>query len=135
MVTDNRSQYLGPSPGQLAHLLLLIVSASVCLFIMSLILLKSGYGLLMNTTQIERWEIERHEALVERSRKAGGYVYGPGGGKVWIAKQEFPYDVGIWENLKQGMGSANPLAWFWPLAASPPIDDALDWDVNDFEGT
>jgi hypothetical protein len=37
----------------------------------------------------------------------GGYLDGPGGIKVKIERQEFPYDIGIWRNLKQGMGTGN----------------------------
>lgn len=38
----------------------------------------------------------------------GGYLDGPGGVRVHIQKQEFPYDIGIWNNIKYGMGgSAN----------------------------
>jgi hypothetical protein len=38
----------------------------------------------------------------------GGYLEGPGGIRVHIKKQEYPYDIGIWANIKQGMGgSAN----------------------------
>lgn len=38
----------------------------------------------------------------------GGYLEGPGGIRVHIKKQEYPYDIGIWANIKQSMGgSAN----------------------------
>ena len=62
---------------------------------------------MINTYTIEGWEIERHEALVRRARKQGGFVEAPGGVRVQIMKQEFPYDIGVWKNLKQGMGSGN----------------------------
>lgn len=38
----------------------------------------------------------------------GGYLESPGGIRVRIKKQEYPYDIGIWANIKQSMGgSAN----------------------------
>lgn len=61
-----------------------------------------------NTTTIESWEIERHETLVRRARVLGGYLEGPAGKRIQIKKQEFPYDIGFWSNIKNGMGgSAN----------------------------
>ena len=37
-------------------------------------------------------------------RRAGERICGEGGQTRAVAKQEFPYDVGIWLNLKAGMG-------------------------------
>ena len=82
---------------------------------------------------IESWEIERHEALVERARKTGGWVYGNGGQKVYIRHQEFPYDIGIWKNIVQGMGTSNVLAWFLPFGGGPSIESAANYEVNGFE--
>jgi len=63
--------------------------------------------LAINNTSIEGWEIERHETLLQRARYLGGYLDGPDGTKVRIVRQEFPYDIGIWRNFKQGMGTGN----------------------------
>lgn len=41
---------------------------------------------------------------MRRARYFGGYLEGPDGSQVRIERQEYPYDVGIWENMKQGMG-------------------------------
>lgn len=131
---NDDSQYLGPSPPQFVHLLILGVASFFAHFILSILLLYSAYGLLMNVTTIEGWEIERHEALATRARRNGGYAYGPGGIQVRIRKQEFPYDVGFWRNVILAMGSSNPLTWFWPFASTPSVPDALDWEVNGFEG-
>jgi palmitoyltransferase len=49
-----------------------------------------------------------------------------------LVKQEFPYDIGIWNNICQGMGSANPIAWFWPFSASPRTS-GLVFETNGFE--
>ena len=56
---------------------------------------------------IEGWEIERHTALVRRARYLGGFLDGPDGTKVRILKQEYPYDIGLWSNVVQGMGTLN----------------------------
>ncbi|GAA90398.1 palmitoyltransferase with autoacylation activity Pfa4 [Aspergillus luchuensis IFO 4308] len=92
------------------------------------------WSMSINTTTIEEWEIERHQTLVRRSRHFGGYLTGPGGVRIRIKKQEFPYDIGIWSNIKAGMGgTANVLSWFWPLARTPDRRTGLEFEVNDFE--
>lgn len=85
-----------------------------------------------NVTTIESWEIARHEKLLRRARFFGGYLDGPDGVKVKIERQEFPYDIGIWSNIKQGMGSGNILAWFWPFSPTPS-SNGLEFEVNGFE--
>ncbi|EFE38545.1 palmitoyltransferase with autoacylation activity Pfa4, putative [Trichophyton verrucosum HKI 0517] len=60
-----------------------------------------------NETTIEGWEIERHRTLCRRARALGGYLEGPDGVKVWIKRQEFPYDIGVWNNIRDGMGGSN----------------------------
>jgi len=83
---------------------------------------------------IESWEVERHEALVEKARYLGGYVHGPGGRRVRIQKQEFPYDIGIWKNLVQGMGGSNVLAWILPFGGGPENNSGWGpWEENGFE--
>lgn len=135
VIWDNRNlpAYLGPPAWAMAHLLVLLLVNSISLFALSILLLRATYGLAINTTMIESWEIERHEALVKRSRKTGGYVYANGGQRMRIVRQEFPYDIGIWKNLCQGMGTGNVLAWFLPFGGAPTIDSAVDYEVNGFE--
>ncbi|KAF2186844.1 zf-DHHC-domain-containing protein [Zopfia rhizophila CBS 207.26] len=125
--------YLGPSAFQLAHLFLLFVINLVTLFALSILLIRNIWCLAVNTTTIEGWEIERHEKLVQRAKYFGGYLDGPDGIKVRIQKQEFPYDIGIWQNFKQGMGTGNIVAWLWPLSATPPIETGLGFETNGFE--
>ncbi|KAG2001763.1 hypothetical protein GB937_009919 [Aspergillus fischeri] len=126
--------YLGPSLGQLIHLFILLVVNSLTWLALFILLLRSIWSLALNTTTIESWEIERHETLLRRARHFGGYLSGPGGIQVRIKKQEFPYDIGIWSNIKAGMGgSANVLSWFWPFAATPDRSTGLDFEVNGFE--
>ena len=92
--------------GQLAHLFILLVTNTVTLLALAILFLRSIWSLVFNITTIESWEMERHETLVRRARVLGGYLDGPGGIKVRIQKQEFPYDIGIWSNIKQGMGGS-----------------------------
>lgn len=102
-----QEQYLGPSVWQLLHLFLLTIANTVTLFALGILLVRVFWSLGANTTTIEVWEIERHEALRRRARAVGGYLTGPTGIQVKIIKQEFPYDIGIWQNLVQSMGSTN----------------------------
>ncbi|PGH26754.1 hypothetical protein AJ80_01518 [Polytolypa hystricis UAMH7299] len=126
--------YLGPSLLQLSHLFLLVVLNSTVLFVLVVLLVSNLWSLMGNVTTVETWEIERHEALVRRACVFGGYLDGPDGIKIRIQKQEFPYDIGIWANIKAGMGgSANLLSWFWPFAASPQPGTGLEFEVNGFE--
>lgn len=100
-------KYLGPSAGKLIHLFTLVVVNSITLFALSILLVRSIWSLASNTTTIEGWEIERHQALLRRARVLGGYLDGPDGMKVKIEAQEFPYDIGIWRNIRQGMGGSS----------------------------
>ncbi|KAF9889432.1 Palmitoyltransferase [Aspergillus nanangensis] len=130
----NLPSYLGPSAMQMAHIFVLLVLNSLTVFVLGILLVRTIWALGSNVTTIESWEIERHETLVRRARHYGGYLQGPGGIRLRIRKQEFPYDIGIWSNIKQGMGSnANILGWFWPFARLPPRGTGLDFEVNGFE--
>jgi palmitoyltransferase len=126
------SKYLGPSPWQIVHLLVLLVVNTLTVFLVSITFLRTLYGLGTNVTTIESWEIERHEQLLRRAKVLGGYLDGPDGSKIKIVRQEFPYDIGIWSNICAGMGSANPFAWFSPWAATPDTD-GLSFPTNGFE--
>ncbi|KAA6406390.1 MAG: palmitoyltransferase pfa4 [Lasallia pustulata] len=134
VVWDGRNlpSYLGPSVLELLSLFVLLLVNSITLFALSILLLRSLWSLGANITTIEGWEIERHSALLRRARVLGGYLDGPDGLRVKIFKQEFPYDIGIYQNIKQGMGGG-PLSWLWPLAASPSNDSGLEFEVNGFE--
>lgn len=124
--------YLGPSVPQLISLFLLCLINSLTLFLVSVTFFRTAWGLGGNVTTIESWEIERHEQLLRRARVLGGYLDGPDGIRIKIVRQEFPYDVGIWSNIAQGMGSHNPLAWFWPFSTTPKTD-GLSFEDNGFE--
>lgn len=76
------------------------------LFAIFILFVRTLWSLAFNITTIESWEIERHATLVRRARVLGGYLDGPGGVKVHIKQQEFPYDIGIFANIRQGMGGS-----------------------------
>jgi palmitoyltransferase len=131
--TRDMPSYLGPSFFQLSHLFTVTVVNSITLFILGVLLLRNLWCLSVNTTTIEGWEIERHRTLLRRARQFGGYLSSPDGQKVRIRKQEFPYDIGIWSNIVQGMGTANPIIWFNPLASTPSLNSGLSFETNGFE--
>ncbi|KAF2766903.1 zf-DHHC-domain-containing protein [Teratosphaeria nubilosa] len=126
----NLPSYLGPNIYQLALLFVLVVVNSFLLFAMLLLLGRTIWGLCLNMTTIEGWEVDRHEAVLRRARVMGGYLHGPDGQRVKIEQQEFPWDVGIWTNICQGMGAWNPIAWFWPFARSPSVESGLSFEHN-----
>ena len=95
--------------------------------------LRSVWSLVTNVTTIESWEIERHKTLLRRSRALGGYLEGSDGSRIQIKKQEFPYDIGVWNNITQGM-HGGPLLWLWPFAPSFSMTSGLTFEVNEFEG-
>lgn len=128
------TQYLGPSVLQLSHLFVLVVVNGLVLFGLILLLGRSVWGLALNITTIEGWEVERHHALLRRARVLGGQLDGPDGTKVRIEHQEFPWDIGIFSNFRQAMGTWNLLAWAWPFAASPSINSGLVYEHNEIDG-
>ncbi|KAB2577724.1 Palmitoyltransferase pfa4 [Lasiodiplodia theobromae] len=125
--------YLGPTAPQLSHLFILIIVNSLSLFGVGIMTLRFGQMFAQNITTIESWEIERHETLLNRARYLGGMLDGPDGKRIRIKKQEFPYDIGIFANMAQAMGTSNFLAWFWPFASTPPNETGLSFEVNGFE--
>ncbi|KAK5467907.1 Palmitoyltransferase [Exophiala xenobiotica] len=134
VIWENRHlpSYLGPSLPQLIHLFILIIVNTLTLFLVSVTFLRTAWGLGGNVTTIESWEIERHSKLLRRARALGGYLDGPDGIRIRIFRHEFPYDIGIWSNIVQGMGTANIIAWFWPFAATPRTS-GLEFGTNGFE--
>ena len=127
-------QYLGPNVFQLVHLFILTVTNSLVLFMLALLLGRTVWSMALNISTIEGWEIERHETLLRRARTLGGYLVGPDGNKIRIERQEFPWDIGIWNNICQAMGSYNPLTWLWPFARSPSVESGLCFEHNGIEG-
>ncbi|CAO1598271.1 Palmitoyltransferase [Xanthoria calcicola] len=131
---QNRSlpSYLGPTPIQMISLFTFTLTNSITLFALAVLLIRNIYTLASNTTTIESWEIERHDTLVRRARSHGGYLDGPDGQKIRIQRQEFPYDIGIYANVRQAMGTG-VWTWLWPFAATPANERGLAFETNGFE--
>lgn len=129
--------YLGPSLAQLVWLTVFAFVAGVASLALGILLITTLKGWLFNTTMIEGWEIERHEAVLERRVGGGGGsssedAFWPssrtrdgdgdgGGGGGFVDAVEFPYDIGFWDNLCAGMGTRNLLLWFLPFAGHPIV--------------
>ncbi|KAI9782046.1 MAG: Palmitoyltransferase [Candelina submexicana] len=136
LIWDKRDlpSYLGPSTGQLALLLVLLLANSFMLFALSILLIRSLWSLGANTTTIEGWEIERHRTLLRRARVLGGSLDGPDGVRIKINRQEFPYDISIFTNIREGMGGSYSIfSWFWPFAVTPSLSSGLAFEVNGIE--
>lgn len=97
----------GPNIIQLTHLFSLCLVNSISLFALFTLLMSSLWTLGANVYAIEGLEIERHEVLLRRARRNGGYLYATDGAKIRLVRHEFPYDIGIFANICQGMGSVN----------------------------
>jgi palmitoyltransferase len=126
--TRNASVLYGPSAVQLTLLLVITILNSLVLFTLTILFLRVLYAAGVNETSIETWERERHETLVDRSKK--GLVYDNDGNKIRISHQEFPFDVGIWTNLCGAFASSNPLLWFVPFVPTPNDDYGLENEHN-----
>lgn len=127
-------QYLGPTPLQMILLFTFTLTNSITLFALAVLLIRNIYTLASNTTTIESWEIERHDTLVRRARSHGGYLDGPDGQKIRLRRQEFPYDIGVYANVRQAMGTGVFGTWLWPFAATPANEAGLAFETNGFEG-
>ncbi|CAK7206555.1 Palmitoyltransferase [Sporothrix eucalyptigena] len=166
--------YLGPTLPQLIHLTVLgLVSAGTTLAL-SIMLYTTVQSWMFNATMIEGWEIERHEAVVDRysSTSSDGSWWGDddeddedndddaaynnnGDDEDYERRErrerrarkatalrmriEFPYDLGIFNNMAQAMGTHNVLLWLLPFASGPKIATASgssgvgwDWPENGF---
>ncbi|KAI1289043.1 DHHC palmitoyltransferase-domain-containing protein [Xylaria venustula] len=124
--------YLGPSLAQLGAFTALCLTTFLTALALGILLLTTVRGWALNTTMIEGWEIERHEAVLQRG---GGYGdddveedwwrTGDGDGtaapRTMVDPVEFPYDIGVYANMAQAMGTSNPLYWLLPFANGPQI--------------
>lgn len=108
--------YLGPTLPQLVHLVLLALLDAAVALALGILLYTTARGWALNMTMIEGWELERHEALLDRYEGEEGRWWAGGDEVLRLERVEFPYDVGMFANMAQAMGTANPLLWFWPLA-------------------
>ncbi|KAI1129188.1 zf-DHHC-domain-containing protein [Nemania abortiva] len=123
----NLPAYLGPTLGQLIALATLSFTTFLTALALGILLVTTVRGWLFNTTMIEGWEVERHEAVLQR----GGYEEddwwrtGDGDGdaapRSMVDPVEFPYDVGVCANMVQAMGTSNPIYWLLPFAGGPQV--------------
>ncbi|KAI9854781.1 MAG: Palmitoyltransferase [Vezdaea acicularis] len=125
--------YLGPNVLQLVHLMSLLITLTPTFIVLLILLVRTIWNLVLNQTTIENWEIERHATLARRARFNNGFVDGPNGMRVRLKRYEFPYDIGIYKNIAEGIGSRNPLIWLWPFASTVSVKSGYDFEVNGFE--
>lgn len=86
-------------------------------------------------TMIEGWELERHEAIIQRYER-GNYA-DDDDDVLAIDRVEFPYDVGFFRNMAQAMGTRNVLLWVFPFAGGPAVSPdgkgtGWQWEENGF---
>ncbi|KAK3336686.1 palmitoyltransferase pfa4-like protein [Cercophora scortea] len=138
--------YLGPTLSHLITLALLSLLTLGTSLALGLLLYTTARGWVLNSTMIEDWEIERHEAVLSRrddDNSSHFWDSGADGSSVQAQLQiegvEFPYDIGVFANMAQSMGSRNPLVWFLPFAGGPVIGSSppgkgpgWEWEENGF---
>lgn len=143
--------YLGPSAGSLAGLTVLALADAATALPLAFLLATTVRGWLFNTTMIEYWEIERHEAVVSRMSSASDSSSSSASSSLFwedddaavrdaLARVEFPYDVGVFANMAQAMGTRNVLRWFLPVFGGGPVVDnqtpgkgtGWEWEENGF---
>ncbi|KAK4147804.1 DHHC palmitoyltransferase-domain-containing protein [Dichotomopilus funicola] len=137
--------YLGPSLGSLIGLAVLALANFGTSFALGILLYTTVKGWVFNSTMIEDWEMERHEALLGRMRdedEGAGEFWGDDGTAMreMLARIEYPYDLGFFANMAQAMGTRNPLQWFLPIFGGGPVIDnttpgkgvGWEWEENGF---
>ena len=135
--TRHMPAYLGPS---LEALVGLALTSLVCLFTtlaLAIMLATTLKSWVFNCTMIEGWELDRHEAVLDRAGRDWWDMTRPDGTAIRFERVEFPYDIGFFANMAQAMGTRNALLWLSPLAGSPSV--AADgagagwaWEENGF---
>ncbi|KAK5663557.1 hypothetical protein OQA88_3988 [Cercophora sp. LCS_1] len=141
--------YLGPSLTQLVSLTIISLVDAATSIALSILFFTTIRGWVLNSTMIEDWEVERHEAVLGRlegdsdsSARNGDFWGADGDSGVLLAhlsRIEFPYDLGIFSNMAQAMGTFNPLLWFFPFSGGPLINTKTpgkgagwEWEENGF---
>ncbi|KZZ90783.1 palmitoyltransferase pfa4 [Moelleriella libera RCEF 2490] len=89
---------------------------------------------------IESWEIERHEANSDQSGRDWCDATDTNGKTMRFDRVLFPYDIGIFANMSQAMGTANAVMWLWPFSSGPKLDKSgkgvgWRWEENGFNDT
>lgn len=149
----NLPAYLGPSVASLVGMAVLVLVNGLTVFALGLLLFTTVRGWVFNSTMIEDWEVERHEAVLGRmvdyedDEDGGG---GDGGRGFWgddgaalrqrLERIEYPYDLGVFANMAQAMGTRNVLRWFLPVFGGAPVINnetpgkgaGWEWEENGF---
>ncbi|KAK0630004.1 DHHC palmitoyltransferase-domain-containing protein [Bombardia bombarda] len=136
--------YLGPSPAHLAALTIISLFCMGTCLALGILLFSTARGWVLNMTMIEDWELERHEAVLARgggdddTRSSFWQAADVSDGRLrGVEAVEYPYDLGVFANMAQAMGTRNPLMWFFPLAGGPVISPTgagagWEWEENGF---
>jgi len=140
--------YLGPSVGSLVGLALLALANGGTMLALGILLYTTVKGWVFNSTMIEDWEAERHEAVLARIDVGGGedgaadLFWGDDDAALRrsLERIEYPYDLGVFANMAQAMGTRNVLRWFLPVFGGGPVIDnetpgkgvGWEWEENGF---
>ncbi|KAK4105670.1 zf-DHHC-domain-containing protein [Parathielavia hyrcaniae] len=138
--------YLGPSLHSLIGLALLSLSSGASVLALGILLYTTVRGWAFNSTMIEDWEMERHEAVLARmdedNNNNNNHLWDDDDAALreLLDKIEFPYDLGVFANMAQAMGTRNPLRWFLPVFGGAPVVNneipgqgaGWEWEENGF---
>jgi palmitoyltransferase len=144
----NLPAYLGPSMGSLAGVAVLVLANGLTMFALGLLLFTTVRGWVFNSTMIEDWEVERHEAVLGRmmdyedGEEGDRDFWGDDGAALRqrLERIEYPYDLGFFANMAQAMGTRNVLRWFLPVFGGGPMINTetpgkgagWEWEENGF---
>lgn len=87
-----------PDTSQVVFIIIDFALAFCVLCSVGILAIYQMYCITQNQTNIEAWEKSKVDRLVKRGK---------------IPKVNYPFDVGVYENICQVLGS-NPLVWFLP---------------------
>lgn len=134
--------YLGPSVPVITHLALLAIFGGLTSVALFVLLITTGRSWVLNQTMIEGWEQERHDAVLARQQRGGSWWSEEDHGRgrsAPVARVEFPYDIGFFDNMAQAMGTRNILSWLDPLVGGGPRvgkdvgkGTGWEWEENGF---
>ncbi|KAK4157762.1 DHHC palmitoyltransferase-domain-containing protein [Chaetomidium leptoderma] len=136
--------YLGPSVSSLVGLTVLVLVNGGTVFALGVLLVTTVKGWVWNSTMIEDWEVERHEAVLARMDDGRGEFWGDDDAalRARLERIEYPYDLGVFANMAQAMGTRNVLRWFLPIFGGGPVVDnnvttpgkgvGWEWEENGF---
>lgn len=129
--------YLGPTLPALIGFALTSLICLVTSLALGIMLATTVKTWMFNCTMIEGWQVDRHEAIMNRGGRDWWDINGADGKKVRVERVEFPYDLGIFANMSQAMGTSNVLLWFFPFSGSPEVGKngtgcGWSWDENGF---